>query len=325
LNATTRTANGKRRALIVIAALGACIYMGIAVTVDAGRLGDTLRQLGWLGCASVLGLSGLNYLVRFHRWQTYVRTLGGHVPVGRHFLYYLSGFAFTVSPGKAGEAVRSVYLRDHGVPYAGSLAAFFAERLLDLISVVLLSCLIVIDHPAYRPYRPLLIGVIGIVALVLFVVGRPSLATYITSLGARRTGRAAKLIHGLANLLRSSDRLLKPQLLVFGMLLGVIAWGAEGLGFYLVCQGLHIPIEVGPAVGIYSVAVLAGSAAIFLPGGIGGMEIVMSTLLVEAGATLKTAVIATMLCRLATLWFAVLIGVMAASIIELKARDKVIS
>jgi hypothetical protein len=45
----------------------------------------------------------------------------------------------------------------------------------------------------------------------------------------------------------------------------------------------------------------------------------MTTLLVDAGATLKTAVIATLLCRIATLWFAVLIGVVAASAIEMSA------
>jgi uncharacterized protein (TIRG00374 family) len=234
----------------------------------------------------------------------------------------LSGFAFTVSPGKAGEAVRSIYLRDHGVTYAQSLAAFFAERLMDLVSIVFLSCLIAIDHPGYRP---LLFAVIAIAIAVLIVVGRPWLVERISALAERRAGQSARLLQGLANLFRSSDRLLKPRLLIFGILVGVFAWGAEGLGFYLVCEGLHLPIDPGPAVGIYSVAVLAGSAAVFLPGGIGGMEIVMSTLLVEAGAPLKTAVIATVLCRLATLWFAVLIGVIAASATEFSTRQRVIS
>jgi len=314
LNAIPRSGNGKRRALISIAAIGACIYMGIAVSVDANRLGDTLRQLGWMGCSMVLGLSGINYLLRFHRWQIYVRTLGGRIPVTKHFLYYLSGFAFTVSPGKAGEAVRSVYLRDYGVTYSQSFAAFFSERLMDLISIVLLSCLIAIDHPAYRP---LLIGVAVVAFAMLFIVGRPALPGIVSSLASRRSGRPADFLNGIAGLFKSADRLLKPRLLIFGILVGVVAWGAEGMGFYVLCEGLGLPIGPGPAVGIYSVAVLAGSAAVFLPGGIGGMEIIMSSLLVEAGATLKVAVIATILCRLATLWFAVLIGIIAASLAEL--------
>jgi uncharacterized membrane protein YbhN (UPF0104 family) len=70
--------------------------------------------------------------------------------------------------------------------------------------------------------------------------------------------------------------------------------------------------------GIYALASLAGSAAFFLPAGIGGMEIVMTTLLVAHGAPLRTAVIATLLCRIATLWFAVLIGVAASAAIEMQ-------
>jgi hypothetical protein len=48
----------------------------------------------------------------------------------------------------------------------------------------------------------------------------------------------------------------------------------------------------------------------------------MTALLVEQGAATRTAVIATLLCRLATLWFAVLIGVVAATAIELRGHYK---
>lgn len=313
---TSRGGAGKRRALIIVAALGVLIYMGIAITVDASQLGDALHQLGWLGCAAVLALSLVNYLLRFYRWQVYVKRLGGAVPFRQHLLYYMGGFAFTVSPGKAGEAVRSIYLRDHGVSYSQSLAAFFVERLQDLLSIVVLASLIVLDH---ETYRPLLFGVMAVVALALLTVSRPWLPQWISDHGARRTGRIAQLLTGIADVLRSSDRLLKPRLLVFGILTGVISWGAEGLGFYLLCQGLLIDIGAAAATGVYAISALAGSAAFFLPGGIGGMELVMTTLLVDAGATLKTAVIATLLCRIATLWFAVLIGVVAAWAIEMSA------
>jgi uncharacterized membrane protein YbhN (UPF0104 family) len=65
----------------------------------------------------------------------------------------------------------------------------------------------------------------------------------------------------------------------------------------------------------------------FFRAGIGGMELVMTTLLVERGTALRVAIIATLLCRLATLWFAVLLGVAAASVVELsdhKMRVRVI-
>ena len=65
-----------------------------------------------------------------------------HLDVYKRQLYYLSGFAFTVSPAKAGEAVRSLYLRSYGVTYSQSIAALFVERLQDLLAMVLLASLI---------------------------------------------------------------------------------------------------------------------------------------------------------------------------------------
>jgi uncharacterized protein (TIRG00374 family) len=309
-----RSGGGRRKTFIVAALLIALLYVGAALITDADRLMEALRRLGWLGCAAVLGLSALNYSLRFFRWKIFLSKLGRNLPLGLHFLYYLGGFAFTISPAKAGEAVRSLYLRDHGVTYAESIAALFAERLLDLFAMVVLASLIVLDHPAYR----LLVFASSLIVIVVIAcVCQPTLPPLIDRFGASRSRRVARLSNVFANLLRSSKLLLHPQLMAFGIFIGIIAWGAEALGFGVICQGLHISGTVWSFCGIYAVAVLAGSAAVFLPAGIGGTELVMTTLLVERGTELRVAIIATLLCRLATLWFAVLLGIGAASAVEI--------
>jgi uncharacterized protein (TIRG00374 family) len=310
---------GKRRILIAVALVIAIIYVVIALATDAEQLEVALLQLGISGCILVLGLSAANYVLRFLRWQYYLGKLGRSLPTGRHFAYYLAGFAFTVSPGKAGEAVRSLYLRDHGVTYTESIAALFVERLLDLCTMVLLASLIVVDHGTYRP---LLGGVIVIALVAMITVCQPILPRWLDAHSARSAGRVAKVARVLANLLRSSRTLLHPRPLSFGMVLGLLAWGAEGIGFFIVCHTLHIAVSPSTATGIYAIAALAGSAVFFLPAGIGGMEIVMTTLLVEQGATLRVAIIATLLCRLATLWFAVLLGIASALGIEFFNQSK---
>jgi glycosyltransferase 2 family protein len=309
-----RSGGGRHRTLIAAALLIALAYVGAALITDAGKLMEALRRLGWLGCAAVLGLSAVNYSLRFFRWKIFLSKLGRDLPLGRHFLYYLGGFAFTISPAKAGEALRSLYLRGHDVTYAESIAALFVERLLDLFTVVMLASLIVLDHPAYRV---LVFASSLIVIAVIACVCQPTLPPLIDRFGARRSGRVARLANAFANLLRSSKLLLHPRLMVFGIFIGIIAWGAEALGFGVICQGLHISGTVWSFCGIYAVAVLAGSAAVFLPAGIGGTELVMTTLLVERGTDLRVAIIATLLCRLATLWFAVLLGIGAASAVEI--------
>lgn len=306
---------GRRRALIAIAALATLIYLAGAFAVDSARILAAINQLAWLGCGLVLALSGANYAVRFERWRTFLSRLGHELPFGRHLLYYLSGFAFTVSPAKAGEAVRSLYLRGYGVTYSQSIAALFVERLQDLLAMVLLASLIVSDRPAYRP---LVVGALILVLALVWAATIKTLPAILERLSGRfQSARIVRLLSAIANLLRSSRALLQPRLLLLGTVAGMVSWGAEGLGFYLICQGLHVEVPLLSAIGIYALAVLAGSAAFFLPAGLGGMELVMTTLLVAQGAPLRAALVATLLCRIATLWFAVLIGMAAAVTVEM--------
>ncbi len=304
-----------RRALIAIAALAAVIYLAAAFAVDSARILAAVDQLAWFGCGLVLALSGANYAVRFERWRIFLTRLGHRLPFGRHLLYYLSGFAFTVSPAKAGEAVRSLYLRGYGVTYSQSIAALFVERLQDLLAMVLLASLIVTDRPAYRP---LVVGALLLVLALIWAVTIKALPEMLQRLSGRLRGAGIfRLLSAIANLLRSSHALLQPRLLILGTVAGMLSWGAEGLGYYLICQGLHVQVPLLSAIGIYALAVLAGSAAFFLPAGLGGMELVMTTLLVAQGAPLRVALVATLLCRIATLWFAVLIGMAAAVTVEI--------
>jgi uncharacterized protein (TIRG00374 family) len=319
-NVDARPSRTKRRVLIFIALLASVVYVGAVVATDASKTRDALVELGWIGCILVLALSALNYALRFYRWRNYLAQLGRVLPTSLHFLYYLSGFAFTVSPGKAGEAFRSIHLREHGVTYSESIAALFAERLLDLVAMCLLASFIAYDH---ETYRPLIGGVLVFAAVLLGMVRHGFLPRRLQSLSeASKHGRLALYMATLASLLRSSHRLLQPRPLAFGLAIALVSWGAEGLGFYLICQGLHLNVATSTAIGIYAIASLAGSAAFFLPAGLGGMEIVMTTLLLAQGASLRSALIATLLCRIATLWFAVLIGVAASTIIEFHAAPR---
>jgi len=72
--------------------------------------------------------------------------------------------------------------------------------------------------------------------------------------------------------------------------------------------GLDVAITFG--VLVYSISALAGAMS-FMPGGLGSTEAVMVGLLLWKGVPAPEAVAATVLIRLTTLWFAVVLGVVA--------------
>lgn len=289
-------------------------YVLIAILVDARQLSEAFSRLSWGTVAAVLGLSVLNYILRFLRWHGYLGKLDHRLPIGRHLLYYMGGFAFTVSPGKAGEAVRSWYLKPHGVPVSSSLAALFVERLLDAIAIAMLSLFLLTGRAT--DYMPIVFLAAAIFGGLTWAAGHGFAPRILHRLSVRFEGRLRKAATGLARMFESSAQLLKPSRVGWGLFLGLIAWGAEGYGLYLLLDALGLEINVWMAVGIYSIAVLAGATSFFMPGGLGGMEAVMTALLVLMGSTLSMAFIVTVICRLATLWFAVILGIVSLGVVE---------
>ena len=75
----------------------------------------------------------------------------------------------------------------------------------------------------------------------------------------------------------------------------------------MLLAALGHPLPLSTAVFIYAFAMLVGGLS-FLPGGLGSSEAVMIALLALNGFPESAAVSATLICRLATLWFAVALG-----------------
>lgn len=133
----------------LVAALALLAYLALGLTGGWAATLEALRRLGTGQWSLLIGLSLLNYALRFFRWHRYLLSLGAHVPVRDDLLIYVAGFAFTVTPGKAGEALRSMYLRAFGIPWSPGLATLTAERILDLAAVGLLAGLALASFAAY--------------------------------------------------------------------------------------------------------------------------------------------------------------------------------
>ncbi|ESQ16119.1 MAG: flippase-like domain-containing protein [Thiohalocapsa sp. PB-PSB1] len=298
--------------VVLVAVLAMFAYLALGLLLGWSTTVEALRRLGPGQWALLLALSLLNYSLRFVRWHGYLRALGAQVPLFRDFLIYIAGFAFTVTPGKAGEAVRSVYLRAAGVPWSPGLAALAAERILDLAAVALLTGFALIG---FADYLLPALALVACVAAGLVVVVHPRVADRLLAL-LPSVGRWQHLKQGARQMLVHARVLLSAWRLLLGIAIGLAAWGAEALGFYLLLGWLGVNADALAAAGIYAASMLVGAAS-FLPGGLGGAEAAMVAMLMASGAALTSATTATLICRAVTLWFAVGLGIAAAFILWL--------
>lgn len=306
------------RQLAVGLALAATFYAALIAFADGAAVLAACRALGWGTWSLVLGLSLLNYALRFGRWDYYLRQLGCRVPRGAQLLIYIAGFAFTTTPAKAGEAVRSLYLDRHGVTYTQSLAALFVERCVDLLAMLLVAALAAAASSEMR-------GVLAAVVIMVMLLLQGVHSRWLAGLLARLTVSSTRplLARGAAYLCRvlaAARPLLKSGPLYGGLLAGLLAWGGEGLALYLVLEQLGTQLSPWLATGIYGMSVLAG-AATFVPGGLGGTELAMQYLLESSGVAVAVALSAVIICRVATLWFAVGLGLVAALALAGESRS----
>jgi len=296
------------RALILSVVAAAIGYLAFSLWGGWREVVAALREVSLPVLMLLLVLSLVNYGLRFVRWQHYLTLFGHRVPWWPSLRIYLGGFALTTTPGKAGEALRCVLLQPRGVSWPHSLAALLAERLGDLIAILLLAA---VGLAAYPPARGVVVVMaVLLLAMLLFIQRRVWLERLDGWLRSRFSGRPAVLAAGLIETILYSSRLFSLPLLGYSIALGVVAWGAEGVAFWYLVQVLGTDMDLATALFIYAFAMLVGAVS-FLPGGLGGAELTMVTLLTLNGMSPGVAVAATVLIRLATLWFAVLLGAVA--------------
>jgi len=287
---------------VVLSLLG---YAGWIALSEKEQIALALSNLSWVDTCIILALSLVNYFLRFVRWQYYLVQLGHSVPIFQSLLIYLAGFALTTTPGKAGEAIRSLYLKPFGIDYASSLAAFTTERVSDIISMVLISILALYTFHQYSWLAILLTTVtFSFVLMIQFGILSKFILRFTFDTRHERVKKAANAVLSLLNVIQP---LVTHRALLIGTLIGLIAWGAEAFALSYLVSALGYPTPVFLTAGIYAIAVIVGAVA-FLPGGLGGTEAAMSLLLIAAGLNHETALTATIVCRLTTLWFAVIIG-----------------
>ena len=281
------------------------------------EIGTSLAGFRWMTFAAALGLATTNYGLRFLKWEYYLGRLGvSGVKKTDSLLVFLSGVVLTVTPGKVGEVFKSAVLSEtHGVPAARTAPIVVAERLTDVIGVIIL---VVIGSAGFSGGLGWAgIGTIFVLlGLVLILWRAPGLA--LVAWCERRPGRIGRLAPKLRDAFDSLRILASPPALLWPALLSVAGWGCEGVALYVLLHGFATPAPFTVAMFFYATATLAG-AVIPLPGGLGITEAIMEEGLVHLGGIAQgPATAAMILTRFATLWWAVLVGFVALTV--LKAR-----
>ncbi len=210
----------------------------------------------------------------------------------------------TVSPAKLGEVLKSGLLRRAcGTPIRRSAPIVLAERITDGTGVILLGSVAIVWAGGAELWPLLAVVLAGLVLLVL-LVRSPALVRY----------------ERIAEARAAAIELLGTRLTLAMTVLAAVSWFFECLAAYVCVRGLGLDVSLAETTAVFCFASLAGAVS-FIPGGLLVAEGSMAGLFRRLGdATNASAAAATVLVRLATLWFAVAIGLAALLVEERLAR-----
>ena len=310
------TGRNLRTKIIVSFVLGLIVVIALSLFSDIQAVGRSLETFNWAMLPAILGFTVLNYVLRWLKWDYYLRKLrqGDGVSYGQSSLLFTSGMVMAVTPGKVGEVLKSGLLkRLNGTPISRSAPIVLAERLTDGLAMLLLMSS---GLALYPPARPAFVVLVLLSVAALAVLQNRRLAAAIIGWMERkpRLSRFARPVHAFYE---SSAELVSGRLLVVSTLLSLVSWAGECVAMYFVLRGLGVEpswLLLLQASFIFAASTLFGLVS-FLPGGLGASEVSSTALLVTlVGLPKGPASAATIIIRFCTLWFGVLLGAAALAV-----------
>jgi uncharacterized protein (TIRG00374 family) len=301
-----------KRKIIYSLVFGALVYLGLSIYANFGDLLIAFGQYGWWTYPLVLLLSACNYVTRFFKWEYYIKVLDIELERKMSFVVFMSSFIMSITPGKIGEVFKSYLLKEQkGTPISKSAPIVLAERITDFLSLVVLSlvCSVIFG------YQKGLIITIGVVFVLLVLAISSKKVSYKVIGFFERFGFFSKISHRVHTAYDSIYQMVRFRGLMVTLFYSIVAWFFECTGFFIVVNSfgvenlMHIDIFVSTF--IYGFATIAG-AVTMLPGGLGATDASIAFLLVSMkNVSQNIAVAATLLIRVATLWFAVVVGIIS--------------
>ena len=152
--------------LIIIVLIS--IYIIFLFFSDVEKTISTLVSIDMKYLLGGIGLWLVGGFLRVLRWHFFLKRITTEIPFIRSSLYFLSGFAFILSPARVGEMLRSPFIkRDYNIPISKTAPIVLVERFYDLLAV---TAIIAIGLFFTKIDKTVVLIPLGIIALIILLI-----------------------------------------------------------------------------------------------------------------------------------------------------------
>ncbi len=284
----------------------ALFFIVLSFWGDSHQIFLLLKEFPLSNLLIALAFSFAVFVVRLIKWRFYLIKMGEKIPSKDVFLSFFAALSLSFSPGKIGDLLKSYYLNErHSVRFTKTFSIILMERMTEVYSLIL----IVFFGSIIFGNNSLITVLIFILAhLLIFIVIKKEYYELILS-KLHRYERIQKYLKYFQSLYGNLIELIKLKIFIPSMLLSLLSWIFEFIAIFTILTTFKIKHNFYEISYFYSFSTLLGSIS-FLPAGIGIMDTSFSFILILLGFDENSVLASTIMIRISTLWFGILLGIL---------------
>jgi len=300
----------KKSILIIIVSVA--FYVILVILSDLEKITSGFEHVKWDYYPLIFLLNFVIYFIIAVRYHLFLRELGIKISIKYSILVSFSGQSMFSTFGRAGTLIKSYLLKKKFQCSISSTAPIIIiEQFLDLKSTIIILIISLIWFEVFE--AQIVTGLAIIITILLYLVIRNKV---VFSLIKKIFSKIKYLNNYVDNIDESRQSLLKLlsfKIMAVTFSLSLIIKTLQVVVVFLIFDSLGLSIDFLLSGIIYFTSMLVGTF-VLLPGGIIVTDSSMLSLLLSNNVDLATGSTTVIITRFVTLWFTVIVGLIALKI-----------
>jgi len=277
----------------------------------------SIQQVDKQNLIFAIGMWILVVVLTIIRWNFFLTSITKKIPIRSSILYYLAGYTFTITPGGAGEIIRSPFMKkEYGVSISKTATIVFIERFYDLLGVtILISVGLVFSNFE----KSIIILPLSLIGFLILIMKNKTLFMKVSE-KLSRFKLVKKMMPNAEESFNVISQLLTKRHLFHGILISLGNGFLAVSSVYVLITGMNSSIDFSDLVVIFHASNFIANASM-IPGGVGILETSLIGLLTLYEIQYETAISVTILIRFLYTGVFVLAGVICLRIISKRMKS----
>ena len=292
--------------LIIISVL---FYTVFSLISDIQKISDEFTNINLLYIPLILSLHFLAMFIRSIRQKVFLDSLNIQLSIKQNIKLYFVGMSLMITPGGSGELIKNHILKEKfGHSYTNTIPVLLTEKYHNMLSVIPILFFFLLFEPSNEILIVTSIITAILVSIFIIIKNQKLCESIMTKIP--RKWILKEIPENIVNFYDSLLVLFRRKILLSGLSIGILAWIADAVAIYFCFLSLNLDLNFIETTLTNFAPMIVGNI-LFIPGGLGVLEVGMTGLLLQSGVLISTSTALVLFIRFMLTWSSVIAGMTA--------------